>query len=248
VSLILGLIYGVLMPTLPNIRKPIAWGALLMPHLWTAVSYIALGALNPGVREGIEWFWFVLSQLVFGLVAAVVYMLLEARGAILAGLIAGAVGGMLMPIPALLWSLASAHGIWYPVNLLAAMAMHYDVQPTAAQLQQYHADWLAAALTIHAVLSLGFGLAFALVLPRVPTIPGPLAWGGLLMPLLWTAMSYGMMGVVNPLLQERVDWPWFVASQFVFGIVAAIVVVRSEEVHIPPAGKGPDQQVGFVAN
>jgi hypothetical protein len=68
------------------------------------------------------------------------------------------------------------------------------------------------------------------------------------MPLLWTALSYGMMGVVNPALQERVDWPWFVVSQFVFGIVAAIIVVRSEEVHISPAGKGPDKRREFVAN
>ena len=98
------------------------------------------------------------------------------------------------------------------------------------------------------ILSLSFGLAFAVVLPRVPAIPGPLAWGGLLMPLLWTALSYGMMGVVNPVLQERVDWPWFVASQFVFGIVAAIVIVRSEEVYIPPAGAGPDERADFVAN
>ena len=81
VSLILGLIYGVLMPTLPNIRKPIAWGALLMPLLWTAVSYIALGAMNPGVREGIEWPWFVLSQFIFGLVAAIVFMTARAVAA-----------------------------------------------------------------------------------------------------------------------------------------------------------------------
>jgi hypothetical protein len=248
ISLILGLIYGVLMPTLPNIRKPIAWGAVLMPLLWTAVSYIALGAVNPGVREGIEWPWFILSQFVFGLVAALVFAMLEARGAIKAGLVGGAVGGLLMPIPALLWSLASGHGIWYPVNLLAAMAMRYEVQPTAAQLEQYHADWFVAALVIHAILSLSFGLAFAIVLPRMPAIPGPLAWGALLMPLFWTAMSYGMMGVVNPVLQERVDWPWFVASQFVFGIAAAIVILRSEEVYIPPAGAGPDQTAEFVAN
>ena len=88
-------------------------------------------------------------------------------------------------------------------------------------------------------MSLGFGLAFGLVLPRLPAIPGPLAWGGLVMPLLWTASSYGLMGVVNPVLQERVDWPWFVVSQFVFGVVAAIVVVRSEQIDIPPAGQGP---------
>jgi hypothetical protein len=248
VSLILGLVYGVLMPTLPNLPKPLAWGALLMPLLWTAVSYVALGALNPGVRSGIEWPWFVMSQLVFGLVAAVIFTALEKRSAIPAGLLGGAVGGLVMPIPAILWSVAAGHSIWYPVNLLAVMATHYQVPPTAAVLEQFQAAWFVTAVTIHVVLSITFGLAFALVLPRVPAIPGPFAWGGLLMPLLWTALSYGMMGVVNPALQERVDWPWFVVSQFVFGIVAAIIVVRSEEVHISPAGKGPDKRREFVAN
>ena len=38
------------------------------------------------------------------------------------------------------------------------------------------------------------------------------------MPLLWTAASYSLMGVVNPLLQARVNWPWFIVSQFVFGL------------------------------
>ncbi len=204
--------------------------------------------MNPGVRSGIEWPWFVVSQLVFGLVAAAIFTALEKRGAILAGLLGGAAGGLMMPIPAILWSVAAGHSIWYPVNLLAAMATHYQVQPTAAVLEQFHAAWFVTAVAIHLVLSFAFGLAFALVLPRVPAIPGPFAWGGLLMPLLWTALSYGMMGVVNPALQERVDWPWFVVSQFVFGIVAAIIVVRSEEVYISPAGKGPDQRRESVAN
>ena len=81
----------------------------------------------------------------------------------------------------------------------------------------------------------------------MPPIPGPFAWGGLLLPLLWTGTSYGLMGVVNPVLQERVDWPWFIVSQFVFGVAAAVVVLRSEMVHIPPAGPGPDQVADFVA-
>jgi hypothetical protein len=248
VSLIMGLMYGVLMPTLPNFRKPLAWGALLMPLLWTAVSFAALGQMNPGVREGIEWPWFVLSQLVFGVVAAIVFMRFERRSPILAGLFCGVAGGLLMPFPAILWSLAAGHGIWYPVNLLSAMVLHQTAVPSLAELETFHADWLVAALGMHAILSLAFGLAFALVLPRLPAIPGPMAWGGLLLPLSWTAMSYGLMGVVNPVLQERVDWPWFVASQFVFGIVASIVVVRSEQVYIPPAGKGPDRRADFVAN
>ena len=55
-----------------------------------------------------------------------------------------------------------------------------------------------------------------------------------------------LMGVVNPLLQERVDWPWFIASQFVFGITAAVVVLRSEMVFIPPAGRGPERVGEFL--
>jgi hypothetical protein len=54
------------------------------------------------------------------------------------------------------------------------------------------------------------------------------------------------MGVVNPLLQRRVDWPWFIASQFVYGVCAAVVVVRSEKVYIAPAGHGPDRVADFV--
>ncbi len=91
---------------------------------------------------------------------------------------------------------------------------------------------------MHAVFSLGLGLLFGLLLPKLPRVFGPFAWGALLMPLLWTAMSYALMGIVNPVLQERVDWPWFVVSQFVFGLVAAIVVVRSQQVSIAPAGEG----------
>ena len=49
------------------------------------------------------------------------------------------------------------------------------------------------------------------------------------------------MGVVNPVLQRLVDWPWFVVSQFVFGVAASVVVVRLELVFITPAGRGPDR-------
>jgi hypothetical protein len=47
------------------------------------------------------------------------------------------------------------------------------------------------------------------------------------------------MGVVNPVLQQRVNWPWFIVSQFIFGLVASIAVIRSETIPIPPAGSGP---------
>lgn len=245
-SLIIGLLYGVLLPTLPDVPKPIAWGALLMPLLWTAMSYFAWGAANPSLRARVDWLSFVLSQLVFGIIAAVVFMRLRAWRPVASGVIGGIVGGLLMPLPAMLWGVISRHGIWYPANLLAAMVTQHAGEFTTAELEGYHAEWFATAMILHGVLSVLFGLAFGLVLPRVPSIPGPMAWGGLVMPLLWTGLSYGLMGVVNPTLQRVVEWPWFVASQFVFGVVASIVVVRSVEVEVPPAGRAPEPREEYL--
>ena len=166
------------MPMLPKIPKPIAWGALLMPLLWTAVNFVALGIVNPLVRASIEWPWFILSQFVFGVVAATgVHDVSRDRNAIAAGLIGGIVGGVSMAVPALLWSLATGHGIWYPINLLSAIAIPHAGEPSLIELQQFHSDWFIAAVVAHAVLSLVFGLAFAIVLPGLPAIPAPLAWG-----------------------------------------------------------------------
>lgn len=242
-SLTLGLIYGVLMPMLPDIKKPLAWGALLMPVLWTAASFALLSAVNPTILERIEWPWFIVSQFIFGVVSALVFMWLERTRPVLAGLAGGVTGGLLMPLPAVAWSYLAGHGIWYPVNLLSAMVLTPDTELPLDQMEAFQANWLTVGIALHVALSVTFGLLYGLLLPRLPEMPGPLAWGALVMPVLWTAGSYGLMGIVNPLLQDRVDWPWFVVSQFVFGLVASIVVVRSEEIAVPPAGTGPDDSL-----
>ena len=239
-SLVAGLLYGVLLPTLPFIPKPMAWSGLLMPVLWTGVSFLGTQVVSPILSKELDWPSFVFSQFIFGLVVAIVVMRAARLPPFLAGALAGAVGGLLMPIPAAIWGWISGHGIWYPANLLAAMVLPGLGKLSVAELQEYHANWLATAIVIHIVMSLTFGTLFGILLPRLPTIPGPMSWGGLLMPLLWTAASFSLMGVVNPVLQVRVDWPWFVVSQFVFGIAASIVVVRSEQIRVPPAGRGTE--------
>jgi hypothetical protein len=151
-----------------------------------------------------------------------------------AGVKGGIVGGLVMPLPALLWGLISGHGIWYPVNLLAGMVLPGMDQMTTLELGRFSLSLLSVAVIIHAVISLGIGLMYGVLLP---TLPGnPLLTGGLIMPALWTGASYGLMRVINPLMHERVDWPWFIFSQIVFGVAAALVVVRSEQVHLPPVG------------
>jgi hypothetical protein len=245
-SVVIGLIYGVLLPTLPSVPQSMAWAALLAPVVWTGVSYSLLGVVNPGLRDGVSWPWFILSQFVYGMAVALVVTQATGLSPVARGLAGGVLGGVLMPLPAVLWSLGTDRGVWYPLNLLAAMVIPGHNDASASELREFHANWLALALLMHGTLSLGFAVACALLLPKLRSIPGPLAWGGLVLPLLWTGTSYGLMAVVNPVLQERVDWVWFVVSQFVFGVTAAVVVLRSELVHIPPAGRGPDRVADFV--
>jgi hypothetical protein len=239
-SLVIGLIYGVLLPTLPDIPNPISWAALLMPILWTAASFSLMGTVNPALQEGVSWPWFIVSQFVYGVVLAAVVMGMKRSGPVQAGIAGGILGGLLMAVPAILWSLATGRGFWYPVNLLAGMVVPgVDALPHA--IGEFHGSWFAAALAIHAALSIAFGLAFSFLVDKLPIIPGPIAAGGMLLPLMWTGATYGLMGVVNPLLAQEVDWPWFIVSQFVFGIAAAVVVNRTEKIAVPPAGTGPDK-------
>ncbi len=238
-AVVFGLIYGVLLPTLPGIPGSVAWGGLLMPLLWTGLTFSLMQTVNPVLRRGVSWPWFIISQFIFGIVAAAVLLGAKKLRPIPAGLLGGAVGGLVMAVPAVLWGVATGHGVWYPVNLLAAMVLPGMGDLSDAELSQFHASWLAAGLVIHGLLSLGFGTVYGWLLPRLPHLSGSLVWGGMLLPLLWTGVSYSLMGVVNPVLQERVDWPWFILSQFVFGAVAAVVVDRSEKIPVPPAGLGP---------
>ena len=103
------------------------------------------------------------------------------------------------------------------------------------------------AIVIHATFSLTFGLLFGVVSPTLPPIPGgPVIAGGVLMPLLWSGLCHGFMGIINPSLQRHVNWFWFVVSQVVYGVAMSIVVVRSQKVLVPPAGSGPARAVGFT--
>jgi uncharacterized membrane protein YagU involved in acid resistance len=238
-SIVIGLIYGVLMPTLPRIPRPIIWGGLLMPIVWTVVSYMAMHIANPALPRLVSWPWFVVSQFVFGITmpAVVIGAKHLPRG----------LAGVAMAVPAVLWSSASGHGFWYPINLIAGTISPAIGNLEVAELGAFHTRFFFVASAAHAVLCMTFGVLFALLSPRLPTIPSQVAWGGLVLPMLWTGASYGLMGVVNPLLQDRVAWPWFIVSQFVFGVAAALVVLRSEKIPIPPAGRGPEPMSDFVA-
>jgi hypothetical protein len=70
VSTLVGLLYGVMLPMFP--RRPIVLGGLIVPVLWSGMLHPILGLLNPLLASHIDWFWFIASQMAFGIVAGAV--------------------------------------------------------------------------------------------------------------------------------------------------------------------------------
>ncbi len=68
--LLVGLLYGAMLPMLPT--RPIVLGGIIGPLLWTGLLYHILGYINPLLDKEINWIWFAVSQVAFGIVAGLV--------------------------------------------------------------------------------------------------------------------------------------------------------------------------------
>ena len=69
-SVLVGLLYGAALPMFP--RRPILLGGLIAPVLWSGLIHSMLEALDPTLKQRIDWPWFVISQIGFGIVAGFV--------------------------------------------------------------------------------------------------------------------------------------------------------------------------------
>jgi len=69
-SILVGLLYAALLPMLP--RHPIILGGIAAPLVWTGLLHSILGIVNPFFAQRIQWGWFLLSQVAFGVVAGLV--------------------------------------------------------------------------------------------------------------------------------------------------------------------------------
>jgi len=141
-----------------------------------------------------------------------------------AGVKGGLAGSVAMAVLACAYGALKAGSIWYPINLLAAAVYAQSLKLGPAQLYSFHADSFAIALGLHALVSTLVGLLYGAMLPMFPR--RPIVLGGLIAPVLWSALIYTVLGLLNPMLESHIDWYWFVASQVGFGIVAGLVVVR----------------------
>ena len=145
-----------------------------------------------------------------------------------AGVKGGLAGSVAMAVVAMLYGLLSQHSIWYPINLLAAGFLPASMTDTTAKIAAFNLGVFLIAIPIHAITSLLVGLLYGAMLPMLPR--HPILLGGFIAPLLWTGLIHSILGVVNPVLNDRIHWGWFVASQVAFGIVAGIVVSRQERI------------------
>jgi hypothetical protein len=145
-----------------------------------------------------------------------------------AGVKGGIAGSVAMAVLACAYGVLKAGSIWYPINLLAAVAYRESLRLGPAQLYSFHADAFAIAFGLHGVVSIFVGLLYGAMLPMFPR--RPIVLGGLIAPALWSGLLYTILGLLNPLLASHIDWFWFIASQVAFGIVAGLVVVRQQSI------------------
>jgi hypothetical protein len=152
-----------------------------------------------------------------------------------AGIRGGVVGGLAMALVAILYGLIFHKSIWYPINLLAAAGSANISAMSDDQLLTFSGTGLTLAIIIHAVTSALVGLLYGVTLPMLPR--HPILLGGILAPLFWSGILYTGFAIINPALQARIDWKWFMASQFAFGLVAGLVVALHEKTatlqHLP---------------
>jgi hypothetical protein len=145
-----------------------------------------------------------------------------------AGVKGGLAGSVAMAIVAMLYGLISRHSVWYPINLLAAGFLPASMTANMAAMSEFNLSVFLIAIVIHLITSLLVGLLYGAMLPMLPR--QPILLGGLIAPLFWTGLIHSILGIVNPVLNQRIDWGWFVASQVAFGIVAGIIVTRQEKI------------------
>jgi hypothetical protein len=145
-----------------------------------------------------------------------------------AGVKGGLVGGFAMALCAAIYGIVVQHSVWYPLNLLAAIAVPRMADADITTLRAFDGLAFVVGLIAHGVTSVLVGALYAAILPLLPR--RHLLWGGLLGPLLWTGFLWAIMGVINPALNARIAWAWFVASQIAFGLTAGYVVARATPV------------------
>src|SRR5439155_881895 len=138
-------------------------------------------------------------------------------------------GNVNLPAPTA-WPFVTAFGITlYQINLLAAAAMPSLARADLTQLTAFNSGGFVVAVISHGLISILVGLLFSVLLPMLPSRPVAF-WGSFLSPILWSGLIWPTLRLIDPALNARIDWIWFIASQIAFGLTTGYVVHHSKMV------------------
>ena len=101
-----------------------------------------------------------------------------------------------MAVVALAYGVVIQRSLWYPVNLLAAVAMPEMAQAGPAELRAFDLTALSSGSSRTALISMLAGLLYAVILPMLAR--RHMLWGGLVAPLLWTGVLWAVLGLDQP--------------------------------------------------
>jgi hypothetical protein len=146
------------------------------------------------------------------------------------GVRGGVAGAVAMAVVACGYGLIAQGSVWFPINLLAGSVLPGVGQADLEQLRSFHLTGFTVAALIHVTLSLLVGLVYAAVLPMLPDRPQ--LWGGIVAPLAWTTVAWSSIWIVNPALEQHINWGWFIASQIAFGLAAGWAIARVEPIEV----------------
>ncbi|MCP4838114.1 MAG: hypothetical protein GY894_01955 [Planctomycetes bacterium] len=140
------------------------------------------------------------------------------------GMIGGAIGGVVMAIFAVVWGIISHGSLWYAVNLLAGTLLSGVTDMSMEELRAFHAEGLVVGIIIQLVMSIAVGLLYGVILPIIPR--GTLLFAAVIVPLIWSGLTWATISVINPALGAHIEWLAFIASQVAFGITTGWWIIR----------------------
>ena len=127
------------------------------------------------------------------------------------------------------WGIFNYGSVWYPINVLASVGVPELAAASRETLAHFSAAGLIVGSIAHVTISVLVGLLYTVLLPMLPS-RFEWFWGGIVAPVLWSALIFISAGIIAPTLSGEIDWPWFVVCQVAFGLVGGFVVFKSGKI------------------
>lgn len=238
ISITIGLLFGIMLPMFPG--HPVGWSIIAGGIMWIFASVVMLPLLNPKMSELVNIPSFIIAHFAYTILLGVTISRYKKVPAQLirpasiypyrAGVVGGLIGGVAMAIVGVIAGMVIGRGPWYPINLLAAIALRNFQTMNPEQLSVFSLSGLFVGAVLHLTLSIVIGLLFAILLSALPG--HPLIWSLIAGGVLWVIADVVLLLPLNPIMARLVNVPSFIIAHLVYTIILGLWVSRYEKVPI----------------